>query len=299
MRRHLLPATAALCVAAAAGTAAAQQPGTTAPRTTTAHAGTAPGAATPARSDGSWHSVFRTDFATLDHISAFTSTAALNSTLHPTDTNQSLLQKPTLAGNVRIVQDGGTADGKALAVHTRRAHYSTTSGQRYGWTNGRLMLRGYDQSPPVRIRTRLRFTPSVGTKTAVMWWPATGGWRWEVDFAETFGGLSRTDYWGGRQHVSERWHGDGPDRDHKANEQIVHNFDLNGTRYHVYDLFILPGRMWVEVDGRQVFSTTDKQFLPRGPGFFSIGKAVEGRRNDTRRTDDAVYVDWLEIDKPR
>lgn len=290
-RRLVLSATAALCVATAAGTAAAQEPATASPPD-------AASARTAAAAGGSWHSVFWTNFANLDHISAFTSTATLNSTLRPSDTNQSLLQKPTLAGNVGVVDDAGAADGKAMVVRTRRAHYWTTSGRRWGWTNGRLMLRGQDQSPPVRIQTRLRFTPSVGTKTAVMWWPASGGWPWEVDFAETFGGRTLTDYWGGRQHVSQRWHGDGPDPDKQAIEQLVKNVDLDGTRYHLYDLYILSGRMRVEIDGKEVFSTTDKQYLPSGPGFFSIGKAVEGRRSDTHRTEDAVYVDWLKIDKP-
>lgn len=278
----------ATAAATATGTAAAQDgPGPA------AH--TRPGAAA---ADGAWHTVYRHDFGTLRDISAFTSTATLNSTLRPTDTNQSLLQKPTLASNVAVTGDAGASDGKALAVRTQRASYATRSGPAYGWTNGRLMLRGQDQAPPVRIRTRLRFTPSIGTKSAIMWWPSHGGWRWEVDFAETFGGKTLTSYWGGRQHVSQRWHGDGPDRDTKANEQIAKNVDMDGTRYHVYDLFITGARMWVEIDGTEVFSTTDRQFLPTGAGFFSIGKASEGVRNSPTRTADAVFVDWLEISKP-
>ena len=42
----------------------------------------------------------------------------------------------------------------------------------------------------------------------------------------------------------------------------------------------------------------DTNYIPDTSGFFSIGKAMSGRRDATDRTNDAVYVDWLEISKP-
>ncbi len=130
-----------------------------------------------------------------------------------------------------------------------------------------------------------------------MWWLAGGGWPWEVDLAESFGGATTTDYWGSRQNVAQRWHAD-LDGNGRAVEQLLHDDTVDATQYHVYDLFITPERMWIEIDGRKTFETTDKRYLPTGAGFFSVGKALTHRRDAAGRTDDAVIVDWLELSKP-
>ena len=246
--------------------------------------------------NGLWTPVFRHDFGTTTNVTSFESSKAVNSTLLPTDTSNDLLQKPSLRSNVAIVNDPETADGKAIVAYTRRGSYATSSGVTTGWTNGRFLVSNY-QDVPVRVTARVKMTPSAGAKTAVMWWPAGGGWPWEVDFAETFGGKSLTDYWGSRQNVAQRWHGD-VDGDGRAVEQLVADTAVDATKYHVYDLFITPDRMWVQIDGVTAYSTTDKRFIPTGEGFFSVGKALTGAREGAFRTEDAVYVDYLEISKP-
>lgn len=254
-------------------------------------------AATP-QPDGQWQRVYRHDFSTLADVAAFQSSPTVNSSLAPGDTANSPLQRPTLAGNVAVVDDSGAQDGKALGVHTRLGTYKTLAGAAHHWTNGRMSIRGQEHAPPVRIRTRLRLTPSANTKSAVMWWPAGGGWPWEVDLVETFGGPSSTAGWGSRQKIAQRWHAD-LDGDGRATEQLVGDIPLDATQYHVFDLFITPDRMWMEVDGVTRMETTDRRYIPNSPGFFSIGKALTGRRDAAGRTDDAVIVDWVEIYRAR
>ena len=286
MRLACLPVIAA--VAAAPALALTAVPAIAA--TTT---GTTSAAMTSTPADGTWQRVYRNDFSDLRDVTRFTSSASVNGSLSPSDTTNNLLQKPTVASDVSTVSDPAAEDGSALGVFTQQASYATASGTAYGWTNGRMALSGQNQAPPVRIRARIRMTPSIGAKTAVMWWPAGGGWPWEVDFAETFGGVSLTDYWGGRQHVDQHWHADLND-DGAAKEQLNHTDDIDATRYHTYDLFVLPNRMWVEIDGVTTFETTDARWIPKGPGFFSIGKALTGTRSG-QHTKDGVYVDWVEI----
>lgn len=247
--------------------------------------------------DMTWSLSYRHNFSDLHDVSAMTSPKAVNSTLRSTDTDNSRLQKPSLASNVVSVADTAADDGKAMAVYTRRASYRTNSGTTFGWTNGRMALSARNEAPPVRIRARLKFTAAAHAKSAVMFWPAGGGWPWEVDFAESFGGKSTTDYWGGRQHISQRWHGDA-NGDGKAREQLIHDIGMDGTTYHVYDLFITPSRMWINVDDVLKFETTDTRFIPDSPGFFTVGKALTEVRGSSDRTQDAVLVDYLEIYKP-
>jgi hypothetical protein len=56
--------------------------------------------------------------------------------------------------------------------------------------------------------------------------------------------------------------------------------------------------MWIEIGGVKRFETTDKRYIPNGPGFFSIGKALTDGRAMRSRTDDTVFVDWVEIYAP-
>jgi fibronectin type 3 domain-containing protein len=293
MNTRLLTAVASIAVIVPATAASASSP-TSAPDSATVQAAATSSSA--ATSSYAWSQVYRNDFTDLRDVNAYQSSVDANSHVQPSDSDNSSLQKPTLSSNVVLSGDSSAADGKAMAVWTRKATYQTANGPVSDWTNGRMMIRGQQQDPPVRVRARIRMTASAKVKSAIMWWP-TNGWPWEVDFAETFGGDTTTDYWGSRQHVSQRWHGDGPDADTRAVEQLVHNDTLDATRYHIYDLFVTPSRMWIEIDGQETFATTDKQFIPDGTGFFSIGKALTHTRGATGRTDDAVYVDWLEIYK--
>lgn len=257
----------------------------------------APVTATTAAQPGpTWSRVYRHDFADLTDVSAFQSSKTVNDQILPTDTTNSQLQKPSLKSNVQAVADAGADDGKAMGVYTRKGTYATSSGTAQGWSNGRMALVGHNEAPPVRIRTRLRMTASAKAKTAVMWWPAGGGWPWEVDFAETFGGSTTTDYWGSRQFVAQRWHAD-LNGDGMAKEQLLHDDAIDATKYHVYDLFVTPDRMWIEIDGKKTFETTDKRFIPTGAGFFTVGKALTHRRDAAGRTDDGVFVDYVEIYK--
>jgi hypothetical protein len=56
--------------------------------------------------------------------------------------------------------------------------------------------------------------------------------------------------------------------------------------------------MWINIDGTTRFETQNQDYIPDSAGFFSIGKALTHQRNASNRTNDAVYVDWLEIYKP-
>ncbi len=259
--------------------------------------GTAHSASMPASSPIEWKRVYRHDFADVKDLDRYESDPKINSTINVYDRSNKPLQRPILKSNVTVVDDPDASDGKAVAVYTRIADFKTTTGTLSGWTNGRFSVAGHNQSVPVRVQVRLRMTPSMGCKSAVMWWPEKG-WPWEVDFAETFGGESLTDKWGSRHTVTERWHAD-INHDGAAKEQLIHDFPLDATVYHVYDLNITPEHMWVNVDGKLIFETREKKWIPTTPGHFSIGKAMTGRRNSTKRSEDAVFVDWLEIYKPQ
>ena len=243
-----------------------------------------------------WERVYRNDFTSLTDVTAFQSTAEVNSRIRPDDTTNSALQKPVVRSNVVVTPDAAAHDGSALVSHTREATYALPTGTATGWANGRWMLKRHEP-PPVRVRTRVKLTAAAYAKAAVMWWPSGGGWPWEVDFVESFGGQSLTDYWGGRQRVAQRWHAD-LDGDGLAKEQLMKDVPLDATRYHVYDLFITPTRMWIEIDGVEAYATTDERFIPKDSGFLSIGKALTGRRDTVGRTNDAVFVDWVEIYRP-
>lgn len=243
---------------------------------------------------GDWKLDFRQDFKDLSDVVRFQSSVATNDKALPTDQKNKALQTPTLRDNVAVVADPLAEDGHALAVYTREGQYQTSKGLVNGWTNGRMMIANHDETPPVRIRTRLRLTASAYTKSAIMWWPAKGGWPWEVDFVETQGGASLTTGAGSRQSVQENWHSD-LNHDGKATEQLQGQIALDATKYHVYDLFIQPKHMWIEVDGLKRFETTDPKWIPTGPGEFSIGKAMTTRRDIQGRTPDTVFVDYLEL----
>ncbi len=247
--------------------------------------------------DGSWQRLYRNDFSDLGGVNAFQSPADVNSRLRPTDTENSPLQRPSLRSNVEVVPDPKAQDGRALGVFTRVGQYQTATGTARGWTNGRMMIKNQEHAPPLRVRTRLKMTASAHTKSAVMWWPAGGGWPWEVDFVEPFGGSSMTNGWGSRQKISQRWHAD-LNGDGMAKEQLVKDIPLDATQFHVYDLFVTPERMWIEIDGVLRMETTDRRYIPDRPGFFTIGKAMTGRRDIAGRTEDAVVVDWVEIYGP-
>ncbi len=242
-----------------------------------------------------WERSYRNDFVDMTDVSAFGSSPYANGLLTPTDTQQNALQRPTVKHGTEVTADPQASDGKTLSVWTRKGTYETPTGTEYGWTNGRMMLRNNEKSPPVRIRTRIKMTASKRVKAAVMWWPKDG-WPWEVDFVESFGGEELWDYWGSRKHISQRWHAD-IDGDGQAREQLIKNLAVDATQYRVYDLFITPDRMWIEIDGVQMYQTTDKRFIPTGPGNFSIGKALTHAR-DAEHTNDAVHMDWIEIYTP-
>ncbi len=244
-----------------------------------------------------WTPIVRQDFRDMTGVDAWNSKPAENSKVGPNDRANDALQPPTVASNVTVIDDPGASDGKALAVYTRQAAYRTLAGTAYGWTNGRFGLQGGRATPPVRIRARIRFTRSVGSKAAVMWYP-TDGWRWEVDFAETFGGETLDDDWGAKRKIGQRWHGDYNPVDGRANEHIAHDDRLDATQYHVYDLVILPDRMWVEIDGAKTFETTRKDIIPNTPGYFTVGKALTDARILPGRTEDAVILDWVDIHIP-
>jgi len=242
-----------------------------------------------------WQRVYRTDFADLTDVGRAQTNIEVNSTLSPTDTTNILLQKPTLRENTVVVPDSAAADGKALGVLTRVAAYQTDSGTKVGWTNGRMVLTNNVHEVPIRIRARMRFTRSIGVKASVMWWPENG-WPWEVDFAEVFSGDSLTTGNGSRQNVAQRWHAD-LDGDGAAKEQIAYDIPLDATKYHVYDLRITRTRMSIWVDGKLMFATEDKRFIPTGRGFFTVGKALGKIRDRPDRTEDGVYLDWVELYK--
>ncbi len=242
-----------------------------------------------------WTRIYRHDFTSQADVTAYESGVAANDEIAGSDTDAKILQRPTLKSNVAVVDDSAAGDGKALAVHTRKGNYSTSSGTKYGWTNGRMQISNHEVAPPVRVRARIKMTASVKAKSAVMWWP-TDGWPWEVDFAETFGGSSLTDYWGSRQYVGQRWHAD-LDGDGDAKEQLEHDDKVDATKYHIYDLFVASDRMWIEIDGVKRFETTDRRYIPTGTGHFSIGKALTHRRDAADRTNDTVFADWVEIYK--
>ena len=244
-----------------------------------------------------WTRVYRNDFQDLRGVNAFNSSRDVNDRIRPSDSSNGDLQKPTVRSNVEILNDRQASDGRALGVWTRKAAYQTSSGTRTGWANGRMSLKGQDHALPIRISTRIKLTSSMGAKAAVMWWPKGGGWDWEVDFVETFGGKTMSDYWGSRQNIAQRWHAD-LNGDGAAKEQLMHDDKVDGTKYHVYDLYITAGRMWVEIDGRKTYETTDKRFIPTGEGFFTVGKALTGVRDSSARSDDAVIVDYVELYKP-
>jgi hypothetical protein len=275
---------------------ASPSPSASSSPSSTATASPTPTSSSTPTPSGAWTRVFRDDFVDLSSVAFMQSGKSVNDTLSPSDTTNSLLQKPTLKGNVVITDDADAADGKAMAVWTRKGTYETSAGPVTGWTNGRMQITGQSQTVPVRIRVRLRMTASVYDKSAVMWWP-NQGWPWEVDFAETFGGSSLIDYWGGRQHVGQRWHSD-LNGDGAAIEQLSHDDGLDATGYHVYDLKIWPDMMTMSVDGSELYRTTDARYIPDSGGFYANGKALTGIRSATGRTSDAVFVDWLELYKP-
>ena len=244
-----------------------------------------------------WTRIYRNDFSDLRAVNAFNSSKDANNQIRSSDSSNGDLQKPTVRSNVEIMNDGQATDGKAMGVWTRMAAYPTSSGTKTGWANGRMSLKGQDHALPIRISTRIKLTRSMGAKAAVMWWPAGGGWPWEVDFVETFGGKTMNDYWGSRQNIAQRWHAD-LNGDRRATEQLLHDDKVDGTKYHVYDLYITAGRMWIEIDGRKTFETTDRRFIPKGEGFFTVGKALTGVRSSSARSADAVIVDYIELYKP-
>jgi hypothetical protein len=239
-----------------------------------------------------WTLAYRHDCRTLDGVQIMQSPRLTNDKCAPDDTSNSELQKPTLASNVEVVNDPAATDGQALAIRVRPGTYTTSLGLQTGWTMGRMAL-PFQAAPPVRVRARLRMSRAVGTKLAVMWWPAGGGWPWEVDFAEVFGGLSLSDYWGSRQYVGQRWHAD-LDGNGMATEQLLSNRKHDATKYTVYELTILPGRMSVRFNGVEAFATTDRRFIPTDAGFFALGTALTGRR-DARHTADATFLDYVEV----
>lgn len=244
-----------------------------------------------------WVRVYRHDFRDLKDVTVYESWPARNSQLSPSDRQNNLLQQPTLKANVQIVEDPAAEDGFAVALYTRKSDYKTKEGIRHGWSNGRLGIHTQNHPVPVRVRARLRFTAAVKTKSVAMWWPSVNGWPWEVDFAEVFGGKSLSDYWGSRQIVSQRWHAD-INGDGKAREQLIKNLPLDSTQYHIYDLFIRPDRMWIEIDGELRYETRDRRYIPNTAGHFTAGQAMTHQRDAEDRTDDASYYDWLEIYRP-
>ncbi|MDP9432189.1 MAG: family 16 glycosylhydrolase [Actinomycetota bacterium] len=244
-----------------------------------------------------WQRVYRHNFTDMKSVVAFQTGSTVNGQIRPDDNTTQELQKPVVKSLVSIVTDSSAEDGKALSVNTRKTNFQTPTGTRYGWANGRMMLYGHNQAPPVKIKARIKMTPSVMVKSAVMWWPASGGWKWEVDFAETFGGDSLTSYWGSRKHVSQRWHAD-LNGDGQAREQLIKNLWVNAAKWHVYELTITPTKMSVAIDGVERYATTDQRFIPKDAGFFSIGKALSHVRSDPSRTNDSVYVDYVEFSRP-
>ena len=240
-----------------------------------------------------WQRTYRNDFVDLTDVVAFQSGIKDND-------DEADLRKPTLKSNVTVMPDDAAYDKKALAVYTRRGSYQTSAGARTGFTNGRMQISGQDQAPPVRIRTRLRMTRAIEVKSAVMFWPSGGGWPWEVDFMETFGGNSMTEGPGARQTAGERWHHDQTDANTQANEQIIRDFPLDGTVYHVYDLVILPTKMSLYVDRvlRAETLAGEEKWIPDSAGYFGIGKALTFARDVAARTEDAVFVDFVEVWKP-
>jgi hypothetical protein len=243
---------------------------------------------------GDWELTYSTDFRDMGGVRPMQSSRDTNSTLRDSDDGN--VRQPTVRDNVHVTSADGARDGKALAVKVQRGTYETNSGTKSGWTMGRMGL-AYSQETPVRVRTRIKMSPAIGTKLAVMWWPKSepgkANWRWEVDFAEAFGGKSLTDKWGSRQAVSQRWHAD-LNGDGSAKEQIIRDIEIDATQWVTYDLFILPNRMWVEINGKEAFETTDRRFIPQDAGFFTVGTALTGGRSGPH-TNDTTLIDYVEI----
>lgn len=241
-----------------------------------------------------WKAVYRNDFVDLRDVHAQESPPAVNTRIGPGDADNASLQKPSVPGGVSIVADAAAGDGKALRVDTAVRQYLTAAGPAVGWTNGRLDLQNHDQAPPFRVRARIRFTPSVETKSAVMWWPNAKGWPWEVDWAETFGGRKGDPIADRRRVTFNYHHARTPGRGAKPHRSF--EADVDATSYHVYDLYVTPQRMWETLDGKLV-GDVGPEWIPSGPGHVAIGKALTGTRAG-QHTEDAVFVDWLEIYKP-
>lgn len=245
--------------------------------------------------------VYHNDFSSateMADVNAFQSPATLNSSLSPTDTSNDLLQKPTVKSDVGQENDPLASDGKALAVLTKISSYATTSGTATGWTNGRMGLTGNTLTLPYRLSVSLRLTASSLTKSAIMVWPSGGGWPWELDFLETTGGTSLTANPGSRQTVQSNMHMD-INGDGQAKEQKQFVTAIDATKYHTYDLYVTASKMWLTVDDQPTsVAVTDPLWIPTTAGYFSIGKALTGQRDSTGRTNDGVYVDWVNFYKP-
>ncbi|GEM_PF-2654719 len=264
----------------------------------------APGAAHPAARPAprvwgtldQWRLVYADDFTNLSGVHIDQSSPLANASLRSGDATNASLQLPSVSRDVRIVSDPQASDHRALEVLTTRGLYRSAGRTVPGWVNGRMQLSGYEAAPPLAISARLRFTPSVQTKGAVMWWPARKGWPWEVDLAETFGGGPGSP-WANRRLITENWH----HALHGSKGAVpfirFEQRHLDAARYHVYTLYITAREMWETVDGTLV-GVAGPPWLPSGRGYFGIGTALTGLRAGPH-TRGAVLVDWVRIYRPR
>jgi hypothetical protein len=242
-----------------------------------------------------WKLVYEDNFSSTRGIRADRSTAAANGTLRGDDSVNARLQLPTVPSAVRLVHDPSAGGHSAIELQTMWGRYRSGPGWAEGWENGRIEIPRISAVPPFAVSIRARFTRSVETKSAIMWWPAgKRGWPWEVDIAETFGGKSGSP-WADRQLMTENWHhalGVG----RRAVPFLRHEQGLNALAYHTYTLYVTRQKIWETVDGR-IVGVAGPPWLPSGRGFLGAGMALTGRRSG-QHTHNGVFIEWAKLYKP-
>lgn len=202
---------------------------------------------------------------------------------------------PTKAEHHRVVDDPTATGGKALSMLTAVADYPLPDGKTgRGWVTSRGGLQGADVKGPFRLEFRYRVTaPSLGVGYAVMWWPAGGGWPWEVDAAEDFGG----DAQGRRLRICVRHHYD-RNNDGQAKEQDFYDVDLDAFVYRTVAVEWDGARLRQWIDGVKVadYALTKLSFDgTRETGFFTIGKKQPGAVKGGPITEDELFLDYVTV----
>lgn len=254
-----------------------------------------------------YHTVYTDDFKNQANVLAWTSPLDVNDPLQPTDSANSLLQKPTTAADVTITKAG--SDNYALQVATKANTYLTTAGQQYGLTSGRVDIGpNFDLANHV-VSIRMRVVGDPVTKSATMIFPQTStptDWPWEFDMAETIPGFAGASSY----HHVEQTPGT------VMHDQLASITNFNPYVWHTYTVEFLGGALitGIEylVDGQPLTFIEDSVAVQKitaewaptsGTGHIAIGKAIPagGLSPYANRAAvplshfDAVQVDWVHI----